>query len=129
MDEIGTKAIIIGVSIFVTLLILTVIILEYEQIQNLYRFAGEADISFEQKLDEFDKYRDSNNQFTGLDVRNTLKKYSADKSVSVCISNGAGEICDDGINVDGLDYKEKYMASLVEQTNRFKIIFTEKVGG
>lgn len=124
MDEIGTKAIVIGVSIFVTLLILTVIILEYDQIQELYKFVGETDISFEQRLDELDKYRDSNNEFTGLDVRNTLKKYSTDKSISVCISSGAGEICDDGINTEGLDYKEKYMATLVEQTKTFKIIFT-----
>ncbi len=125
MDEISTKAIIIGVSIFVTLIILTVVVFEFEQIQSIYKEVGQTNISFEERLDEFDKYRDSNNIFTGLDVRNTVKKYINDDSVNVCIETTSGEVCNDSIDVDKLDYTNKYSSNLNEQSNIYKIVFTE----
>ena len=52
VDEISTKAIIIGISIFITMFILTVIIFEFNEIQNVYKQVAETDISFEERLDE-----------------------------------------------------------------------------
>lgn len=126
MDEITTKAIIIGVSILVTIIILTVIIFEFTQIQSVYKQVGQTNISFEDRLDEFDKYRDSSNLFTGLDVRNTVKKYINDKSVNVCINTNVGEVCNDSIDIEHLDYKKEYSSILDETTNIFKIIFSER---
>lgn len=126
MDEITTKAIIIGVSILVTIIILTVIIFEFTQIQSVYKQVGQTNISFEDRLDEFDKYRDSSNLFTGLDVRNTVKKYINDKSVKVCINTNVGEVCNDSIDIEYLDYKKEYSSILDETTNIFKIIFSER---
>ena len=126
MDEISTKAIIIGVSIFVTLIILTVIVFEFQQIQSVYKQVGQTNISFEEQLDEFDKYRDSNNLFTGLDVRNTVKKYANNKTVDVCIISVTGEVCNDRIQIENLDYKKEYSSRLDESTNIFKIIFSER---
>lgn len=126
MDEISTKAIIIGVSIFVTLVILTVIVFEFQQIQSVYKQVGQTNISFEEQLDEFDKYRDSNNLFTGLDIRNTVKKYANNKAVDVCMTSIAGEICNDSIQIENLDYKKGYSSRVDETTNIFKIIFSER---
>lgn len=126
MDEISTKAIIIGVSIFVTLIILTVIVFEFQQIQSVYKQVGQTNISFEEQLDEFDKYRDSNNLFTGLDIRNTVKKYANNKAVDVCMTSIAGEICNDSIQIENLDYKKGYSSRVDETTNIFKIIFSER---
>ena len=126
MDEISTKAIIRGVSIFVTLVILTVIVFEFQQIQSVYKQVGQTNISFEEQLDEFDKYRDPNNLFTGLDVRNTVKKYGNNKIADVCITSVTGEVCNDSIQIEDLDYKKEYSSRLDESANIFKIIFSER---
>ena len=70
MDEIATKSIIIGVSIFITLVIVTILIFEFTQIRSIYKTTAETNVSFEDRLDEFDKYRNSTNYFNGLDVKN-----------------------------------------------------------
>jgi len=139
MDEIASKAVIIGVSIFVTLLIVTVLIFEFTQIKDLYRASAETDITFEARLDEFDKYRDSNNIFYGLDVRNTIEKYKNDPTVKVCINVGGVEtcnepvceekggvrICNSTLVINEQDYNKKYKPSFKEDGTIFKIVFEE----
>lgn len=126
MDEIATKAIIIGVSIFVTLIIITVIIFEYEQISSIYENVEKTDVSFESKLDELDKYRDSNNEFNGLDVRNTIKKYEKNNSIDICIESTPEDTCNDNINIDSLDYSAKYYSEFTENSNKYIITFIRK---
>lgn len=126
MNELSVKAIVIGVSITVTIIILTVVIFEFTEIQKLYSNVAQTDISFESRLDEFDKYRDSNNDFNGLDVRNTLKKYENETQVKVCINNGTSEVCDDSIDENSLVYNRKYISSLDDTSGINKIIFTIK---
>lgn len=126
MNELSVKAIVIGVSIFVTVIILTVIVFEFTEIQRLYSNVAQTDVSFESRLDEFDKYRDSNNDFNGLDVRNTLKKYEYESQVSVCVNDGRTEICDDNIDEDKLIYNKKYISRLDDSSGINKIIFTIK---
>lgn len=126
MDEISSRAVVIGVSVFVTLVILTVILFEFNQIQNIYKDVGQTDISFENSLDELDKYRDTNNIFSGLDVRNTVKKYKKNLNIKVCVMSDGEEQCDDNINVENLDYKKEYVPSFDETTNIYKILFSER---
>ena len=123
MDEIVTKAIIIGVSIFVTLLIVTVLIFEFTQISSVYKVTAETNITFEERLSEFDKYRDSTNYFNGLDVKNTIKKYKNDKSVEVCIDEAGAINCSDSITINKSDYKEPYKSRMEEDGIKYKIIF------
>ena len=124
MDEISTRAIIIGVSIFVTLIIVTVIIFEFSQIQKVYKVTAETDITFEERLDEFDKYRDSNNDLTGIDLRNTVAKYNDDETVEVCVQEETLKCSD--IEVDASDYNRKYSSRLEEINNKYRIIFIER---
>ena len=127
MDEIATKAIIIGVSIFVTMIIVTVLIFEFTQISNLYRTTAETDITFEERLDEFDKYRDSNNYFNGLDVKNTIEKYKNDDTVKVCIEEDDITInCDDTIEIMSQDYNKEYKSYMEEESAIFKIVFEKE---
>lgn len=123
MDEIATKAIIIGVSIFVTLIIVTVLVFEFTQIRNLYKVTAETDITFEERLDEFDKYRDSNNYFNGLDVNNTIKKYKKDPTVDVCITEEDVENCSDDLIISTENYKKKYIVNMTEDNAKYKIVF------
>lgn len=126
MDEITTKAIIIGVSVFVTLIIVTVIVFEFSQIQSVYKITAETNVSFEDRLDEFDKYRDSSNYFNGLDVKNTKAKYSSDKSVDVCLKTSGVEVCNDSLNIPDSEYNREYKVSLEEIGSKFKIIFEKE---
>lgn len=125
MDEITSKAVTIGVAVFITVIIVTVIMFEFDQIQNIYAKVGQTNISFENSLNEFDKYRDSNNVFSGLDVKNAIKKYK-NSNVSVCIMEGSTEKCDDSININALDYKKEYVPNFDESTNVYKITFVER---
>lgn len=122
MDEIATKALIIGVSIFVTLIIITVVIFEFTQIKEIYKGVGETDISFEERLDEFDKYRDSNNVFLGLDVKNTLEKYKNNNVVDVCVEQGGIDVCED-VTINEQDYNKQYVSTFEEIGSKYKITF------
>jgi len=127
LDEISVKAIVVSVSIFVTLLILTLIVLEFTHISDIYANAAESEIAFEDKFDELDKFRDSNNIFTTLDVRNYVKKYATDKTIEVCIES----VCyDENTNVDEIpqlnDYEtvyNEYTAELVDTKKGYRIVF------
>ena len=126
MEEIGVKTIVIAVSIFITLIILTILILEFSHISEIYKNVGETNVSFEAKFDELDKFRDSNNTFTSLDVINYIKKYEEDKSVQVCVKSS----CNDTNNISMLsDYETRYNEyyAILETTNEgYKIVFNIK---
>ena len=126
MDEIASKAIIIGVSIFVTLIIVTVLVFEFTQIRDVYRITAETNITFEDKLDEFDKYRDSNNYFNGLDVKNTIEKYRNDKTVDVCLEHDETFTCNDAFTVDESEYNKEYKSYMMEEESKFKIVFEKE---
>lgn len=98
MDEIAVKALLIGVGVFITILITTVIIAEFFEIRQIYASVAETDISFESKFDELDKFKDPTNEFSGLDVKNYVKKYENNDRIYVCID----EKCEDDIR--GTDY-------------------------
>ena len=122
MDELSTKAVIIGVSIFVTITILTVVLLEFTQISDIYEHVGETNITFEERLDEFDKYRDKNNVFSGIDVLNTLSKYKNNALVDVCV-NEASLKCNDEVTIGEEYYGNKFNATLIENGNKYIIKF------
>lgn len=125
MDELGVKSVIIGVSILVTLTIVTVIILEFSQISNIYKATGETNITFEENLDEFNKFKDSGNEFNGLDVKNTVQKYKKNSMVNVCVGL-VDPVCDDEINIPRENFEDKYTAEFTEENEIYKITFIEK---
>lgn len=126
MDELAVKALIIGISIFVTLIITTVVITEFFQIGQIYKSVGETDVSFESQFDEFNKFNDATNEFNGLDVKNYINKYKNDDRIDVCVDDECEDIelediCDTETNISGCS--DQYSASL-EQTDRgYKINF------
>ena len=125
MDELGSKAVMIGVAIFITLLIVTVVILEFEHISNIYGQVAETDISFEAHLDELDKFRNSNNEFSGLDVKNTFEKYRENGEIDVCVGGNNESQCADAAIIpdDTSKYKDKYYAVLENTSVGYRIVF------
>jgi len=125
VDEIATKSIIIGVSIFVTMMIATVVLFEFSVIADIYESTGETDITFEEKMDEFNKYKDMNNEFNGLDVRNTVAKYKNNGLVDVCIGE-LSPTCNDSITISENEYKDMYSPRFTQVNGRYLITFIEK---
>ena len=124
MDELSTKAIIIGISVFVTLTIITVIIFEFTTIKELYKGVAETDVSFESKFNELNKYKEGNNLFSGIDLKNTVNKYKDNDLVEVCIDTGSGNLdCSKNIDEPIINYGSKYKSLLKEIGMKYQIVF------
>lgn len=87
MDEITSKALTIGVAVFITIAITSGLLIVIDQIKGIYGQVYETDISLQSSFSEFDAY--DNVQKTGIDVINTIKKYENDLGVIVQLSNGS----------------------------------------
>lgn len=88
MDEISTKAINIGVAVFITIIIISGVFFVINQIKTIYGQVYETDISIQNSFSEFDQY--DNTVKTGIDVINAAKKYVENPLVIVRI--GATQI-------------------------------------
>lgn len=74
MDDITTRAIIIAVNIFVTIIIITLLTTMFFQMQDIYGVVIQTDTSIYNKFD--DVYSMYNGKVeTGIGLLNTLKKY------------------------------------------------------
>lgn len=74
MDEISIKTILIGVSIFVTLVIFTVFFLVFGQMRTLYSDVNDIDTSIKSRVDNvYDKYNGAKQN--GVDLVNAIRKY------------------------------------------------------
>lgn len=82
MNEISFKAILIGVSILVTLIIFSVILLAFGQMRSIYSSMDNIDVSIKSTVDEiYSMY--NNSVLNGIKLVNTVKKYESDKYVNV----------------------------------------------
>lgn len=124
MEEVGVKALVIGVSIFVTLVIVGVVILEITHIGEIYKHVGETNVSFESKFNELDKFNDPNNEFNGLDVKNYINKYREEDAVEVCLESALS--CGDMISVDSIIDSDLYKATLDSINSTHRIVFEIK---
>lgn len=78
MDEITTRVVVIGVAIFVTLSIVTIVIVMFFQMQEIYGIVATTDTSIYSTFDNvYSMY--NGRTMTGLGLLNTIKKYE-DKS-------------------------------------------------
>lgn len=88
MDDITTRAIVIGVNVFVTLAIVSLVIVMFFQMQEIYGVVASTDNSIYNKFDDF--YSMYNGKVeTGIGLLNTIKKYedSNDKQVVITYPN------------------------------------------
>jgi len=102
VDEIAVKALLVGVGVFITIIITTLIIAEFFEIRQIYKHVAETDVSFESKFDELSKFRDPSNEFRGIDVKNYIKKYKNDGRIELCVE----EKCEDEIDLKAICDKE-----------------------
>lgn len=81
MSEISNKAIIIAVSLLVTVAITSSIIMVLGYFKDIYNTVDKTDISLRKMFDEFDVY--DNTVMTGLDIVNTYNKYKDNPTVNI----------------------------------------------
>lgn len=84
MEDVGIKSVIIGTSIFVTLIIVSLIFVSFNHMKEIYSLVNETDTSINST---FNTYYDQYNgrEVTGLELLNILKKIEDDE-IDVTVS-------------------------------------------
>ncbi len=95
MDAISNKAIMIGVSILITIAITSSILIIIGQVKSIYGDVYKTDISIQSGFNEFDAY--NNTKKTGVDLLNAVRKYKDAPLVKIYY-NGAERNNDAGIS-------------------------------
>lgn len=81
MDYMSNKALIIAVSLIVTMTVASAVLLIINQVTTIYGQVYETDTSIQNTFDEFDSY--DNTEKTLLEFLNTLKKYRNNSNVTI----------------------------------------------
>lgn len=97
MEEMSSKAINIGVALFITIIIISGVFYVINQVKTIYGQVYETNTSIQDRFSEFDQF--DNTKKTGIDVLNAVKKYRNNSLVKF-----------EGINPDSL-YNEFANAS------------------
>ena len=105
MNEISNKAIVIAVSLLVTIAITSSILLIFSQIKEVYSAVQNTDTSIRRNFQEFDAY--DNTEKTGMDLLNVSKKYVGDSQVKVMLGSVQYNINQSKVEayIDGLNDK------------------------
>jgi len=132
----SNKALIIAVSLIVTMAIASSVLLIINQVVTVYGQVYETDTSIQSGFDEFDSY--DNTQKTALDVLNTVKKYKNNSLVSVVDGNGSPyneEALKRSLNVENAgtgdlsvnstDSSKTYSSTIKRDNNKVTIILKE----
>ncbi len=123
MDFLSNKAIMIGVSLFVTMSIVSGVMLVVTQIQGIYKGVYKTNISISRMFSEYDAFDDA--QKTGVDLLNAAKRYKDNRKVNVylggtLINNDAGIsnlTTQLSSNTGTIRYETKYRTTVTYNTN------------
>lgn len=125
MDDITTRAIVIGVSIFVTLTIVTLVITMFFQMQEIYGIVATTDTSIYSAFDDiYAMYY--GRTMSGLGLLNTIKRYEDRTDIDVVVVYpGSSDIKSyiESANASGTQTplrESVYLKSLMEQNNGYK---------
>lgn len=85
MDNLSNKALLIGASLLVTIIITTAVIGIIGQIQEVYAQVYTTDVSLRNQFGEYDMY--NNSKKIGVDLKNAVNKYLNDPRVTITAYN------------------------------------------
>lgn len=142
MEYMSNKALVIAVSLIISMSIASAVILVINQVMTVYKQVYETDTSIKSGFDEFDSY--DNTTKTALEVLSTVKKYKDNSLVEIIVA-GQGNNKDaiqsyiensiisdknepiDVENIDSLKASAEYSSKLERMDgNKIKITFTKK---
>lgn len=134
MDNTVNKALMIGVGMFVTVIIVSAVIGVVNEIKKVYAGVYNTDTNIASRFNEFTKYEETNR--TGLDMINTANKYYDDNLVIVeykekVLNNDTGiEYLQKELEANRITYDKKVYSSVetvdIDGLERTKIIFTDR---
>ena len=118
MGESANRALMFGVGIFVTVIIISGIMFIFSQMKGVYKQVNSTDTSITARFGKFASY--DNTEVTGLDVINCANKYYKENLVvveyngfSVNDENGINYL-NDQYNNGILKYEDKYKSTVEE---------------
>lgn len=124
MEENSIKAIYIGVSVFVTVIVLSAIVMYISEARKVAEVATSG-ISIEQYLDDVFNKDVSESGLTGVEVRTLINKYAGDTDVSVRLNGSTQSINIDWCITASGESKplinEKYL-NTIEPAKKYSII-------
>ena len=119
MENSTSKAIIIGVGIFVTVAITSGILFSINQMKDIYSKVYETDTSITSRFSEYDAF--DNTTVTGVDVLNAISKYKlANEGGKVILSSGVNipnPVTDDF-------YSKEFKSSITGEEDNVTITFS-----
>lgn len=142
MDDITTRTIIIGVNIFVTIAIVSIIIVMFFQMQDIYKVVSSTDTSIYNKFDDvYSKY--NGKTVTGVGLLNALKSYETNTETKIKIYYTDKEIIEKKLTDGGREvlvlkqemenyklgkksyfkYEDKYNVTVTEENGEYVITF------
>lgn len=143
MDYMSNKALIIAVSLIVTMTVASAVLLIINQVTTIYGQVYETDTSIQNTFDEFDSY--DNTEKTLLEFLNTIKKYRNNSNVTIrynSIDHTTVEEKDkvidnlkkylniekdnEKISIDTVFSSSMYIANVEKNDNKVIISFKEK---
>lgn len=142
MEYMSNKALVIAVSLIISMSIASAVILVINQVMTVYKQVYETDTSIKSGFDEFDSY--DNTTKTALEVLSTIKKYKDNSLVEIIVA-GQGNNKDaiqsyiensiingenksvDVTNIDSVKASAEYSSKLERMDgNKIRITFTKK---
>ena len=84
MDEIGVRAVIIGVNIFVTVIIITLLVFMFFQMGEIYGLVATTDTSIYNRFDDIYSIYHGKIE-TGIGLLNTIKKFEENPDSNIVI--------------------------------------------
>lgn len=134
MDNTTNKALMIGVSLFVTVIIASGVISVINQIKKVYADVYNTDTNITSRFNEFTKYEETNR--TGLDMINAANKYYDNNLVIIeykenVLNNEMGiNYLNNELEENRLTYDKKVYSSVetvdIDGVEKTKIIFVDK---
>lgn len=143
MDYMSNKALIIAVSLIVTMTVASAVLLIINQVTTIYGQVYETDTSIQNTFDEFDSY--DNTEKTLLEFLNTIKKYRNNSNVTIrynsidftTVEEKDKEIDNlkiylqiekdnEKISIDTVFSSSMYIANVEKNNNKVIISFKEK---
>lgn len=118
MENITTRAVVIAVNIFVTISIVTIVIVMFFQMQDIYGIVATTDTSIYNAFDNvYSMY--NGRTMTGLGLLNTIKKYEDKTQENILIKYpGSAEIKKHIEDTNGRE--AVYLKSLMEIGKEYK---------
>lgn len=143
MDYMSNKALIIAVSLIVTMAVASAVLLIINQVTTIYGQVYETDTSIQNTFDEFDSY--DNTEKTLLEFLNTVKKYRNNSNVTIRYNSidhttieEKDKVIDnlkkylniekdnEKISIDTVFSSSMYIANVEKNNNKVIISFKEK---